>query len=304
MRALTTAAVVVLLLTLLASPDGDASGSACGGGYGCHGPRWSPDGRRLVFAANTASASTSTSPRRTAPDSVQVTHDGRSDDPGAGLELIGRARPRGRRFGPGEPWGSALFLRAFRWHLPWPDAAVPMTPAAASRSASRPTPPSTESSRSMASGAVSEVLGKRLAHPCAGGRRRGHERFLRIRRAPPRSGDTNVCYDRANLGGSDPRRGREASPIWWRISNVCSRKPRSGAIRPRRNFGGRLHRRGLRLRPPRADCGDGVHRGARPLPRPTASDRGGNEVEPPLQHRAARLSPSREGRMGSPQTGR
>ena len=84
MRALTTAAVLVLLLTLLASPDGDASGSACGGGYGCHGPRWSPDGRRLVFAANTASASNINVAKADGTGLVQVTHDGRSDDPSWG----------------------------------------------------------------------------------------------------------------------------------------------------------------------------------------------------------------------------
>jgi Tol biopolymer transport system component len=35
----------------------EVKGLACGGSVGCHGPRWSPDGRRIVFAANSASES-------------------------------------------------------------------------------------------------------------------------------------------------------------------------------------------------------------------------------------------------------
>ena len=49
-------------------------GLACGGGIGCHTPRWSPDGRRIVFAANSGSASNIYVANADGTGLVQVTH--------------------------------------------------------------------------------------------------------------------------------------------------------------------------------------------------------------------------------------
>ena len=65
-------------------------GLACGGGIGCHGPRWSPDGRKFVFAANSASASNIYVANADGTGLVQVTHDGHSDDPSWGTHPLSR----------------------------------------------------------------------------------------------------------------------------------------------------------------------------------------------------------------------
>jgi Tol biopolymer transport system component len=52
-----------------------------GGGIGCHAPRWSPDGRKIVFAANSSTASNIYVANADGTGLVQVTHDGGSDDP-------------------------------------------------------------------------------------------------------------------------------------------------------------------------------------------------------------------------------
>jgi WD40-like Beta Propeller Repeat len=59
-------------------------GLACGGSIGCHGPRWSPDGRKFVFAAKSASASNIYAANSDGTGLVQVTHDGHSDGPSWG----------------------------------------------------------------------------------------------------------------------------------------------------------------------------------------------------------------------------
>jgi Tol biopolymer transport system component len=62
------------------------NGLACGGALadpnsiGCHGPAWSPDGRQLVFVANSATSSDVYTINRDGSGLVQVTHDG-GDDP-------------------------------------------------------------------------------------------------------------------------------------------------------------------------------------------------------------------------------
>jgi dipeptidyl aminopeptidase/acylaminoacyl peptidase len=61
-------------------------GLACGGvrsdpaEYGCHGPRWSPDGQKIVFAANSATGSDIYTVNADGSDLTQVTHDGRGND--------------------------------------------------------------------------------------------------------------------------------------------------------------------------------------------------------------------------------
>ena len=65
-------------------------GLACGGSIGCHTPRWSPDGRRIVFAANSGSASNIYVADADGTGLVQVTHDGHSDDPSWGTHPLFR----------------------------------------------------------------------------------------------------------------------------------------------------------------------------------------------------------------------
>ena len=110
-------------------------------------------------------------------------------------------------------------------------------------------------------------------------------------------------YDRANLGRSDPAVGPQGyTELVEDLERLLVKaEVREPYVLVGTSGGGYISRR-LRLRPPRADRGDRADRGARPLPQPAATDRGGNEVEPPLQHRAARLPPGGKGRLGSPHT--
>ena len=62
----------------------DVKGLPCGGSVGCHAPRWSPDGRKFVFAANSATASNIYIANADGSGLVQVTRDGHSDDPSWG----------------------------------------------------------------------------------------------------------------------------------------------------------------------------------------------------------------------------
>lgn len=61
-------------------------GLACGGvrsdraGYGCHVPRWSPDGQKIAFAANSATGSDIYTVNADGSDLTLVTHDGRGND--------------------------------------------------------------------------------------------------------------------------------------------------------------------------------------------------------------------------------
>ncbi|MFL5955396.1 MAG: TolB family protein [Gaiellaceae bacterium] len=61
-------------------------GLACGGvhsdpaGYGCHGPRWSPDGQKIVFAANSATGSDIYMVNADGSGITPITHDGRGND--------------------------------------------------------------------------------------------------------------------------------------------------------------------------------------------------------------------------------
>jgi hypothetical protein len=70
-------------------------GLACGGstsdpnGYGCHGIRWSPDGRKLIFAANSSAGGRNIyTANADGTGLVQVTHDGGDDDPGWGTHPL------------------------------------------------------------------------------------------------------------------------------------------------------------------------------------------------------------------------
>lgn len=62
----------------------DIKGLPCGGSIGCHAPRWSPDGRKFIFAANSATASNIYIADANGSGLVQVTRDGHSDDPSWG----------------------------------------------------------------------------------------------------------------------------------------------------------------------------------------------------------------------------
>jgi Tol biopolymer transport system component len=52
--------------------------------------QWSPDGRKFVFAANSASASNIYVANADGTGLVQVTHDGHSDDPSWGTHPLSR----------------------------------------------------------------------------------------------------------------------------------------------------------------------------------------------------------------------
>ena len=63
-------------------------GLACGGSlpnpnaFGCHGPWWSPDGKKIIFAANSAATGTNIyTANADGTGLAQVTHDGDDDDP-------------------------------------------------------------------------------------------------------------------------------------------------------------------------------------------------------------------------------
>jgi TolB protein len=59
-------------------------GLPCGGSIGCHAPRWSPDGSKFIFAANSAAESNIYIAKADGRGLVQVTRDGHSDDPSWG----------------------------------------------------------------------------------------------------------------------------------------------------------------------------------------------------------------------------
>ena len=59
----------------------DVKSLACGSSFGCHGPRWSPDGKRIIFAGNSARGSNIFTIDANGSGLVQITHDGSSDDP-------------------------------------------------------------------------------------------------------------------------------------------------------------------------------------------------------------------------------
>ena len=59
-------------------------GLACGSNVGCHGPRWSPDGKKIVFAANNSTTTNIYVALANGTGLVQVTRDGHSDDPSWG----------------------------------------------------------------------------------------------------------------------------------------------------------------------------------------------------------------------------
>ena len=56
-------------------------GLACGSSFGCHGPRWSPDGKRIIFAGKSASGTNVFTIASNGSELAQITHDGQSDDP-------------------------------------------------------------------------------------------------------------------------------------------------------------------------------------------------------------------------------
>jgi Tol biopolymer transport system component len=54
-------------------------------GFGCHGPRWSPDGKKIIFAANSPATGTNIyTANADGTGLTQVTFDGGSDDPAWG----------------------------------------------------------------------------------------------------------------------------------------------------------------------------------------------------------------------------
>jgi Tol biopolymer transport system component len=60
-------------------------GITCGGsGLGCHEPHWSPDGRKITFAANSAAGSNIYTVKADGSGATQVAHDGDDDDPAWG----------------------------------------------------------------------------------------------------------------------------------------------------------------------------------------------------------------------------
>ena len=63
---------------------------ACAGGAWSpdDAPRWSPDGRKVVFAANSATASNIYVANADGTGLVQVTHDGHSDSPSWGTRPL------------------------------------------------------------------------------------------------------------------------------------------------------------------------------------------------------------------------
>jgi Tol biopolymer transport system component len=62
-------------------------GLACGGsvfGFGCHAVHWSPDGKKIIFAANSPAGANIYTANADGTGLVQVTHDGGDDDPSWG----------------------------------------------------------------------------------------------------------------------------------------------------------------------------------------------------------------------------
>jgi hypothetical protein len=54
-------------------------------GFGCHGPRWSPGGKKIIFAANSPATGTNIyTANADGTGLTQVTFDGASDDPAWG----------------------------------------------------------------------------------------------------------------------------------------------------------------------------------------------------------------------------
>jgi Tol biopolymer transport system component len=54
-------------------------------GFGCHEPHWSPDGKRIIFAANSSTTGTNIYiANADATGLTQVTHDGNDNDPAWG----------------------------------------------------------------------------------------------------------------------------------------------------------------------------------------------------------------------------
>ena len=62
----------------------EVSGRDCGGAAGCHGPRWSPDGRSFVFASNTGERSDIYTVRAGGGGLKRITSGGRDDNPAWG----------------------------------------------------------------------------------------------------------------------------------------------------------------------------------------------------------------------------
>jgi hypothetical protein len=63
-------------------------------GLGCHAPRWSPDGRKLIFGANSDAAGRNIFiANANGSELFQVTHDGQDDDPHWGNHACPGARP-------------------------------------------------------------------------------------------------------------------------------------------------------------------------------------------------------------------
>jgi Tol biopolymer transport system component len=58
-------------------------------GFGCHGPRWSPDGMKIIFAANSAATGTNIyTANADGTGLTQVTFDGSDDDPAWGTHPL------------------------------------------------------------------------------------------------------------------------------------------------------------------------------------------------------------------------
>jgi Tol biopolymer transport system component len=64
----------------------NVAGIKCGVGLGCHEPHWSPDGKKIVFDANSASSRNVYTVNANGRGLTQVTRDGNDDDPAWGAK--------------------------------------------------------------------------------------------------------------------------------------------------------------------------------------------------------------------------
>lgn len=60
-------------------------------GFGCHEPHWSPDGTKIIFAANSAATGTNIYiAQADGTGLTQITHDGGDDDPAWGAHPLAK----------------------------------------------------------------------------------------------------------------------------------------------------------------------------------------------------------------------
>jgi hypothetical protein len=58
-------------------------------GFGCHEPRWSPDGKKIIFAARAPAGTTNIyTANANGTGLTQLTHDGEDDDPACGTHPL------------------------------------------------------------------------------------------------------------------------------------------------------------------------------------------------------------------------